>query len=251
MEMFNGFPYLVTSIVSALHHVTLLPAEFSDAALLALAGAQIAANKLPTCLTLKRDAAVYFDVDGGADVSHEPPRGEWVVFGRLEPQIAFPSSVDLRSRQQWLARFVEKHSGPGGSMFGDLTKGGRGATPQELDDLAGLNDDGSPRGLTPCESCSDWRGVCLDPGETFRDQVMTVHCRCENHNRCARCGETLFGRRLNANFYDRGDGMIWHVPGFSGLSHRCDDVAPRSDLTDRTTVVELRKLKADTDAAID
>jgi hypothetical protein len=40
---------------------------------------------------------------------------------------------------------------------------------------------------------------------------MHVHCRCENHNRCARCGEQLAKRRLNANYYRESDRQIWHV----------------------------------------
>jgi len=31
----------------------------------------------------------------------------------------------------------------------------------------------------------------------------------------------LYERRLNANDLDPTDGQIWHVRGFSGLSHRC------------------------------
>jgi hypothetical protein len=55
---------------------------------------------------------------------------------------------------------------------------------------------------------------------------MRVHCRCDNWNRCARCGETLAEWRLNANYYDPMDNTIWHVPGFCGLSHTCRDVTP-------------------------
>jgi hypothetical protein len=50
---------------------------------------------------------------------------------------------------------------------------------------------------------------------------MAVHCRCANDNRCAACGGLLYKRKLNANYYNPCDGRIWHVPGFSGLGHRC------------------------------
>jgi hypothetical protein len=53
---------------------------------------------------------------------------------------------------------------------------------------------------------------------------MRVHCGCNNDNRCARCGERLAEWKLNANYYDERDGHIWHVPGFSALSHRCASV---------------------------
>jgi hypothetical protein len=46
----------------------------------------------------------------------------------------------------------------------------------------------------------------------------------DNHNRCARCHERLYERRLNANYYNPADRGIWHVPGFCGLSHRCSAV---------------------------
>ncbi len=48
-----------------------------------------------------------------------------------------------------------------------------------------------------------------------------MHCRCQNDNRGAACGHLLSERKLNANYYDPTDGQIWHVPGFSGLYHRC------------------------------
>ena len=50
---------------------------------------------------------------------------------------------------------------------------------------------------------------------------MRVHCRCENANRCAACGELLYERRLDANYYDLADDEVMHVPGFCGLRHRC------------------------------
>ena len=67
------------------------------------------------------------------------------------------------------------------------------------------------------------RGRCLDPSPTFVCKVMTVHCGCQNDNRCAACGESLYARKLNANYYNAGDGQIWHVPGLSGFRHRCPD----------------------------
>jgi hypothetical protein len=52
---------------------------------------------------------------------------------------------------------------------------------------------------------------------------MTVHCGCQNDNRCAACGGFLYARKLNANYYKPEDRHIWHVPGFSGFQHRCPD----------------------------
>jgi hypothetical protein len=88
-----------------------------------------------------------------------------------------------------------------------------------MQSLAGVLSDGTPRGLSRCRACADWQGVCLDPSAQFAGQVMTVHCYCDNHNRCARCNERLYERRLNANYYNPEERLIWHVPGCCGLSH--------------------------------
>jgi hypothetical protein len=109
----------------------------------------------------------------------------------------------------------------GGVLMGDLTKDGRPATAEEIRHLHGTNDDGSPRGLVRCTECGDYRGICLDPGEQFSGHLMKVHCRCENHNRCARCGARLRERRLNANYCDRRERSVWHMPAFVGLRHKC------------------------------
>ncbi len=86
---------------------------------------------------------------------------------------------------------------------------------------AGTNAAGVPRGLEQCPACTDWRGVCLDPSENFAGQLMTVHCRCDNPHRCARCGAALYERRLYANYYDPVENVIWHVPGFCCVNPRC------------------------------
>src|SRR2546426_1431659 len=78
-----------------------------------------------------------------------------------------------------------------------------------------------PMGLVVCADCGFWKGECLDPNAEFRGKVMRVHCGCDNWNRCAACGETLYPFRLNANYYDQREGAVVHVPGFSGLIHEC------------------------------
>jgi hypothetical protein len=238
MLVFDGFPYLVTRIVAGLYHLTVLPSELDDGALVEVGRAQTAANQLQIAVALSRESAVYFGLDGSVAIAPEPPRGGRVIAERLATPNAFPSTAHLRARQQALAEFVRKDSLRGGMMLSDLTKGGRSATPRERRDLAGWNEEGSPRGLERCEACGDWRGVCLDPAERFHGQVMTVHCRCTNHNRCARCGDPLYERRLNANYFDRAE--IWHVPGFCGLSHICADPAARCSSTDRPSSSQYR-----------
>ena len=106
-------------------------------------------------------------------------------------------------------------------VVGDLTKGGRDATPDEFQTLSGRQTSGVPIGLVLCADCRLWKGQCLDPSPEFSGKVMRVCCRCENRNRCARCGETLYRFQLNANYYDQREAAVVHVPGFSGLTHEC------------------------------
>lgn len=164
---------------------------------------------------------MFFWPDGRIQASEITPRGGTLLANRLAPPVDLFDTEEIRLRQARLNRLVESRRRKGGYILGDLAKGGRTATEAELEELSGLEADGLPRGVQQCQRCHDWRGECLDSNDEFRGLVMTVHCLCANHNRCARCGAQLYTRRLNANFYDPRDGGIWHVPGFCGLSHKC------------------------------
>jgi hypothetical protein len=219
--LFDGFPYLVTRIVPAMYHVIVLPDDLDPVRLVQIARHQARSNALPTCLVRRADSALYISPDGRESLG-TPPRGGVIVTDRLRLHRAFPETESLAARLSALERFVEKHKNPkGGYMFGDLTKGGRAATLEELVLLTGTQSNGVPRGLTRCGQCGEWQGRCLDPSATFARRLMNVHCRCANDNRCARCGEPLHVRKLNANEYNEFDGQIWHTPGFSGLRHAC------------------------------
>jgi hypothetical protein len=217
---FDGFPYLVTRVVPTMYHIILLPAGVDAAHLLELARRQARINALPTCLVCAADAATYIAADG-TEFGAEPPCGGVIITGRLRPCRTFPETESLVARRLALARFIEQVTPRTGYMFGDLTKGGRPATIEETVMLAGTQANGVPRGLARCGDCGEWRGRCLDPSPQFVGQVMEVHCRCTNNNRCAACGGLLYERRLNANYFDTDDDSIRHVSGFSGLSHRC------------------------------
>jgi hypothetical protein len=54
---------------------------------------------------------------------------------------------------------------------------------------------------------------------------MTVHCRCSARNRCAGCGRLFHPRKLNANYYDPADDVVWHVGAVAALGHRCGGAA--------------------------
>jgi hypothetical protein len=221
LAVFDGFPYLVIRVVSALYHITLLPGDAGERDLAGLARAQWGANRLDVCLVTGPERALYITADGREGQATTPPQGGIPIAGRLKPPTTWPDTRELHARQDRLARFLEARALKSGSLFGDLTKGGRDATADEVGRLAGPGPEGAPRGLARCAACGDWRGSCLDPSPEFFGKLMTVHCRCDNHNRCAACGRPLYERRLNANYYDPRDRRIWHVPGFSGLAHQC------------------------------
>ncbi len=221
LPVFDGFPYLVTRIAPAMYHITILPRGVDDRGVAVLGRAQWRANRLECCLVLGEQRVVYIAADGVESLASDPPRGGIVMCGNLKVPAGWPHTPEMRGRQRRLAAFIDQHCPKGGYGFGDLSKGGRDATADDIALLAGAGPDGAPRGLERCSVCHDWRGTCLDPSPTFLGKVMRVHCRCENDNRCAACGGFLYERKLNANYYDPRDRQIWHVPGFSGLSHQC------------------------------
>ena len=52
-------------------------------------------------------------------------------------------------------------------------------------------------------------------------RVVRIHCRCENHNRCAACCEPLADTRLSAYGYDEARGSVYYLAAYAALSHRC------------------------------
>ncbi|MGH9317457.1 MAG: hypothetical protein ACRD1P_10145, partial [Thermoanaerobaculia bacterium] len=220
LHLFDGFPYLVTRVVGALRHFIVLPGDRAEGELCRLAERQVEANRLETVLVLGTERAVYYSVDGTASPGTIPPRGNLPVCDKLQPAEDFPQTPELVNRIEGLHAFIEALD-PKGFLVGDSTIGNRPATAEEMMRLAGRDARGIPRGLVQCLRCREYRGACLDEGPEQTGQVRTVHCPCENHNRCARCGDPLSDRRLNANFFDRLDGCIWHTPAFCGLDHRC------------------------------
>ena len=221
LPLFEGFPYLVTRVVPAMYHLTLLPAAASELELVLLARTQWRANRLETCLVIGTHRAWFISADGHDALAQTPPRGGTLVTGLLKAARLWPDTAERQARQRRLDALVEAHRRKGGFILGDLTKGGREASAEEVGRLAGAGPEGRPRGLERCPTCGEWRGRCLDPSPTFVCKVMTVHCGCQNDNRCAACGGFLYERKLNANYYDPRDGRIWHVPGFRAFRHRC------------------------------
>jgi hypothetical protein len=147
------------------------------------------------------------------------------VSGRLQPaeDLCFTRPYDQERVEKLATLIARQTQGTGRYLVGDLAKAGRLAEPEELRLYQSLRSPapGVPAGLARCAACGEWRGECLDPNPRLQVVLVRVSCRCENVNRCARCGHLLAERRLYANYFDPADGHIWHVPGFCGLSHRC------------------------------
>ncbi len=226
LPAFDGYPYLMTRVVPALYHLSLLPGERSVETLYHLAEAQAQANRFETCLVLAADRCFFFTEDGEAAPSIRPPRGGFQVAGELQPVEVFPPTAELRRRSErlgaWADAFqLQAREAGDAFLFGDLGKGGRPVRPQEIESLNGFQENGVPRGLELCPVCGEWKGECLDPNPRFAGQVMRVRCKCQAANRCARCGDLLYPRPLNANYYREADGQIVHVPGFLAFEHRC------------------------------
>jgi hypothetical protein len=217
---FDGFPYLVTRVVPAMYHVILLPEDLSREEAESVVRGQVEANRLETCLVLACDRALYVSPDGSAVPSGSIPGGGVIVADRLRPRRTFAVTCDLVARRQRLDSFLAARR-RGGYMFGDLTGGARKATFEESVLLAGRQSNGVPRGLSCCPICRDWRGQCLQQRTEPASMLTTVHCRCDNDNRCAACGLRLYDRKLNANYYNVVDGRVWQVPGFSAFRHVC------------------------------
>jgi hypothetical protein len=223
--LFDGFPYLVTRVVPAMYHIIVLPDDLGVAHLIEVARRQARANALPTCLVRAAGSALYVGADG-REFLGLPPRGGLIVTDHLRLCQPFPETESLVGRRSALDRFIQRNCRKTGYMFGDLTKGRRPATLEETVRLEGVQANGMPRGLTRCSHCDELAGRCLDPSPKYARYVIDVHCRCANDNRCARCGELLHKRKLNANEYNEADGQIWHTPGFSGFRHVCATEQP-------------------------
>ena len=221
LPFFEGYPYLVIRIEGSLFHINLLSAKHSDSEwYFRIAQAQVDANKLDVCLITGRREAVFFSSKHKPCFSEQIALASFYTSGRLRLALDQPADADLLRREGELEVFIRENTTEG-FLFGDLTKGGREATQEDLINLQGVQENGIPRGLVLCPVCGDYRGDCIDPNPTLPSLVVRVSCYCENDNLCAYCGGKLHSRKLNANRYNHEDGKVWHTPSFCGLNHRC------------------------------
>jgi hypothetical protein len=221
---FDGYPYLVTRIGhSALRHVAVLPATWSRERLLDLTRGQVLANRLDTCLVLRPGDAVYITANGIEDRAAMIPTGLPVV-ERLRLAEHLPRTPEIAARRARLRAYGEVQDGPR-YIVGDGLEAGRPAVSDDLVRLIGLDGTSPHPGLARCLTCGEFAGDYLATrGEGNGDwapRVIRVHCRCDNHNRCARCGEPLAPRRLSAYYFIEETGSVCYVAAYSALSHRC------------------------------
>src|SRR6266699_531218 len=100
-------PYLVVEIVAALYHLTVLPAEFGDDDLEAIARAQVRANRLDACLVLGERRVLAIDAEGVERRETEVPFrlfGHWIsaaVTRRLKTWRTLRSGVHGRRRASY------------------------------------------------------------------------------------------------------------------------------------------------------
>jgi hypothetical protein len=220
LPFFDGYPYLVVRLQPVFFHLSVLPTAWPVSKLRELTRYQAQMNDLPASLVLARDSAFYFRPDGTEHQGDLPPCGGTIVEGRLSLTEVFPQTAELGVRQLRLSAFVNTLKQTG-YVLGDTTKGGRKPNELEARTLTGRQPNGVLYGLARCARCGEWRGRCIDPNPLLHGLLVDVHCLCENHNFCARCGQPMNKRKVNANYYVEQEDKIWHVPGFSVLKHRC------------------------------
>src|SRR5438046_748604 len=108
-------PYLLVEIVAGLYHLTVLPADFGDDDLEAIARAQVQANRLDACLVLGERRVLAIDAEGVERLVAEPPFrlfGHWIsaaVTRRLKTGSPLPATEDLLRRQTALEAAVKEY----------------------------------------------------------------------------------------------------------------------------------------------
>jgi hypothetical protein len=220
--LFKGFRYILTYFGGCLYHIILLPQADAQPNLphIETARYQVQANRLPTWLVTSEHEALF--VDSATDLSAvvPVPRPRSLLFGKLLSHAVIPETREILDRYLTLSLHAAYlHGDVPALLVGDPTKGGRPASPVEIARLSGRQPNGIPNGLRQCATCLEWCGACLDP--TVPRLLVNVHCRCQNQNRCARCGQLLYGLKLNSNHFSESDASIWHVPGFCATKHGC------------------------------
>lgn len=215
---FDGYPYLISRIGrSPLRHITLVPADWPRDRIVALARAQVDANRFETAACFGPRDAVVVAFDNARMWEGPTPSGIYVI-ERLRLSEPVADSEELVARRAALRAF-DRANRPGGYLVSDGSDHGERAGPEDRRRLGGRGPDGLPTGLRRCARCEQAAGDYLRGGL----EIVRVYCACENHNRCARCLLPLADHRLSAWYWDEAAGHAWHLSAWAAFSHRCPD----------------------------
>lgn len=177
---------------------------------------------------------------------------------------------ELISRKARLIRLVQAQLDSGRYVeIDDRVLGGKKPNEKELISLSGYylekprkditesleNQYKVPSGLIKCKTCGSYKGRALYPDVKKPKYVVPVQCLCENHNRCARCGETFIAQKLNSNYFGSYMRGIIHFSGYRALGHVCDDLElktqpPSNYINLPAGERELKRLEHYTDEAL-
>jgi hypothetical protein len=143
---------------------------------------------------------------------------------RIVEPFTIADTAEQATRRAALRRYIDRQRNRG-YLVGDGLEGGRVAEPSDIERLSGPRVDGLPPGLQRCPTCGEPRGEHLAfhvlPNLDGPPQVVKVACGCDNHNRCAGCGEPLADQRLSAYAWHAERAEVLYVAAYCGLSHRC------------------------------
>lgn len=144
-----------------------------------------------------------------------------------------PDTDELATRREALRAWVEQLKASGhmsGYIVGDNLEAGRPATAEEIALLSGRIVRGLPQGLSRCLVCWAARGEYLDVRGSGRagraPGVIHIYCHCDNHNRCAGCGEPLASQRLSAWAWKDDAWSPGYMAAYGALRHRCGEPLP-------------------------
>ncbi|MDD3284383.1 MAG: hypothetical protein PHZ07_02200 [Patescibacteria group bacterium] len=220
------FPYIVTKLMLGAYHIIVLP-RAREEDLLRMTHVQYLLNDLETCLVLAEKDSIFFDKNGKRRADFRPSGGALFI-NRLEPFMSNEDSKEIDPTFWIRCEIVRQRYVAQGDMnkwlFINPTKGGRYATKEELIEFRkpNIKYKGVPNGLIRCDKCFQFKGQCLDPSEKYyKGLIQTVHCKCDNENRCAHCLKLLYEYKLYANYYNEKDNSVWYVSGLQGFTHKC------------------------------
>ncbi len=105
-QVFDGFPYLVARLRSAVFLVQPVPAALSREELIVLARKQAEESGLSTCLAFGLRDGVYCEPGGSVEARDGIPRGGRQLFGQLVPGPELPSDEDVEAREKRLEAYL-------------------------------------------------------------------------------------------------------------------------------------------------